>query len=218
MLGQCTTSVTSLTLTVERYLCTVFSMKPDIRMTPRLATLTITINWLLATSMTSAAFVFHMYRKNYLCIPFNFGDHLPIETIYSLALGAIGLTLYLATIPLYIHIYVVVKRSSEQMGVKRESTLAKRIAILVGTNLVFFFTPVISLGGWMILSNSSSYDMMSNYSRIAIEEWIPLYCLSINSCLNPLVHAFRSDKFKTALRKNLSFRTSNTSHVTPAAQ
>ena len=60
VLGQCTTSVTSLALTVERYLFIVFSMKPDIRMTPRLATLTITINWLLATSMMSAAFVFHM--------------------------------------------------------------------------------------------------------------------------------------------------------------
>ena len=216
VLGQCTTSVTSVALTVERYLCIVFSMKPHIRMTPRLTVLTIAFNWLFAASMASVAFFFHMYRNNYVCIPISFKDRFPIQTSYTLALGSMGLVLYLATIPLYIHIYMVVKRSSEQMGVKRESTLARRIAILVGTNLVFFFTPVLSLGGWVLFRNSSIYD--TNYSKYVIEEWVPLYCLSINSCLNPLLHAFRNDKFKTALKKNLSFRTSNRNHVIPAAQ
>ena len=216
VLGQCTTSVTSVALTVERYLCIVFSMKPHIRMTLRLTVLTIAFNWLFAASMASVAFFFHMYRNNYVCIPISFKDRFPIQTSYTLALGSIGLVLYLATIPLYIHIYMVVKRSSEQMGVKRESTLARRIAILVGTNLVFFFTPVLSLGGWVLFRNSSIYD--TNYSKYVIEEWVPLYCLSINSCLNPLLHAFRNDKFKTALKKNLSFRTSNRNHVIPAAQ
>jgi len=41
------------------------------------------------------------------------------------------------------------------MGVKRESTLAKGIAILVGTNLVFIVLPILSLGAWKLLVNSS---------------------------------------------------------------
>ena len=56
---------------------------------------------------------------------------------------------FLCTIPLYIHIYIVVKKSSIQMGVKREGVLARKLALLVFTNLVFSviplsLTPVIS--------------------------------------------------------------------------
>ncbi|XP_078361862.1 thyrotropin receptor-like [Oculina patagonica] len=216
ILGQCTTSITSVALTLERYLCIVFSMKPDIRMTPRLASRAIAFNWIVAASLMSAALYLKMYRRNYLCIPIIYDENLPNETRYTIAMGSIGIILYLVTIPLYVHIYLVVKRSSQQMGVQRESTLAKRIAVLVGTNLVFFFMPVLSLGAWMILIKSSN-ENISIYSRSAVEEWIPLYCLSVNSCLNPLVHAFRNDKFKQALRKILPF-TCNTSRVTPATQ
>lgn len=99
------------------------------------------------------------------------------------------------------------------MGVKRESTLAKRIALLVMSNLVFFFIPVLALGVWIIFVGNSRDDLLSFYARSAIQDLIPLYCLSINSCLNPLVHALRNDKFKTALKKNLSV-TGYTNHVT----
>ncbi len=135
----------------------------------------------------------------------------PTETRYTIAMGSTGITLYLVTIPLYVHIYKVVKRSSQQMGVQRESTLAKRIAVLVGTNLVFFFLPILSLGIWALVVQSST-GMLST----AIEVWIPQYCLIINSCLNPLVHAFRNDKFKNALKRNLKCNPSNV--TAPAVQ
>ena len=50
----------------------------------------------------------------------------------------------------------------------------------------------------------SSFAMLPVYSRTAIEDWIPFYCLSINSCLNPLVHAFRNGKFKNALKQKFA--------------
>lgn len=213
VLGQCTTSIISVALTVDRYLCIVFSMKPDIRITPRLAALTIVFNWLLAASLMFVGHYFKMFRKTYLCLPISFQQHFPSETVYTLALGSTGITLYLSTIPMYVHIYRVVKRSSQQMGVKRESTLAKRIALLVMSNLVFFFIPVLALSVWIIFVGNSRDDLLSFYARSAIQDLIPLYCLSINSCLNPLVHALRNDKFKTALKKNLSV-TGYTNHVT----
>ena len=217
VLEQCTTSITSVALTVERYLCIVFSMKPDIRVTPRLASLAVVVNWIFATLFMSVALYFNIYRLNYLCIPMIYDMRFPIATHYSIALGSIALTLYLVTIPLYAHIYTVVKRSSQQMGVQRESTLAKRISILVGTNMLFFFLPIISLGAWKLLVNSSHQMQQSIYFRRAISDWIPQYCLTMNSCLNPLVHAFRSDKFKNALKRKLPLRF-NTSKVTPVTQ
>ncbi|XP_078370379.1 uncharacterized protein LOC144653830 [Oculina patagonica] len=214
VLGQCTTSITSVALTIERYLCIVFSMKPDIRMTPRLASLAIAFNWVIAVSMMSIAHYLDIYPKNFLCIPVTYDTlRLPRETRYTIAMGSAGITLYLVTIPLYVHIYRVVKQSSQQMGVQRESTLAKRIAVLVGTNLVFFFMPIILLAAWNLLVTSG--HNLSIFSRRAIDEWIPLYCLSINSCLNPLVHAFRNDKFKNALKRNLPSRCKR-NHITPA--
>ena len=212
MLGQCTSSITSVALTLERYLCIVFAMKPDIRMTPRLASLAIAFNWVAASSFMSIAHYFKIYRRNVLCIPIIYDSSLPIETRYSIALGSIGIALYLLTIPMHIHIYMVVKRSSQQMGVQRESTLAKRIAILVGTNLVFFLTPILLLGVWRLLVSDRQQMLLSIYFRKAIGEWIPQYCLCINSCLNPLVHAFRNDKFKNALKWKIPLR-NNTSNV-----
>ena len=217
VLGQCTASITSVALTLERYLCIVFSMKPNIRMTPRLSLLAIALSWVFAISMMSLAYYFKIYRRNYICIPTVYDSNLPIETLYSIVMGSTGVTFYLLTIPLYIHIYTVVKRSSQQMGVQRESALAKRIAVLVGTNLVFFFIPVISLGAWRVFVDDTHQMQFSIYVRKAIGEWIPQYCLIINSCLNPLVHAFRNEKFKNALKKNLPFRR-NTGNVAPSAQ
>lgn len=217
VLGQCTTSVTSVALTVERYLCIVFSMKPDIRVTRRLAFLAVALNWVFAVLFVSVALYFNIYRLNYLCVPIIYDIRFPIATHYSIALGTIAATLYLVTIPFYVHIYAVVKQSSQQMGVQRESTLAKRIAILVGSNFVFFFIPILSLAAWKLLANSSHQMQQSIYFRRAISDWIPQYCLTINSCLNPLVHAFRNDKFKNALKRKLPLK-GNTSKVTPATQ
>ncbi|KAL9987927.1 hypothetical protein ACROYT_G002312 [Oculina patagonica] len=206
LLGQCTSSITSVALTLERYLCIVFSMKPDIRMTPRLAFLAIAYNWVVAAFMMFIAHYFHIYRRTLICIPVALDTlHYPIETYYTFALVSGGISLYLVTIPMYVHIYWVVKRSSQQMGVQRESTLAKRIAILVGTNLVFFFTPIISLGVLALFTQSTG-EM----------QWMTPFSLIINSCLNPLVHAFRNDKFKNALKRNLPL-TCHASNVTAPA-
>ena len=66
----------------------------------------------------------------------------------------------------------------------------------------------------------SSFAMLPVYSRTAIEDWIPFYCLSINSCLNPLVHAFiiRNDKFKNALKQKCALVECNSGIVAPAGQ
>ena len=146
LLGQVTSAFTSLALTIERYLCIVFSMKPDIRLTPRLASLTIAFNWCFAVCTMSVAIYFDLYFNNHFCLPIGFSKlYSPTVLSYTLFFVISLVTFYLLTIPLYVHIYIVVKRSSQQKGVKRESALAKRIGILVGSNLVFFFAPVLTI-------------------------------------------------------------------------
>lgn len=72
VLVQCATSIASVALTVERYLCIVFSMKPDIRMTPTLAFLALSFNWVVAAFMMSMAHYFNLYRRNFLCVPITY--------------------------------------------------------------------------------------------------------------------------------------------------
>ncbi|KAL9987922.1 hypothetical protein ACROYT_G002305 [Oculina patagonica] len=117
VLGQLTTSITSVALTLERYLCIVFSMKPGIRMTPRLASLAIAFNWVVAASMMSFAHYFDLYHNTFVCIPVVFDtSRPPVETFYTIALFSLGITLYLVTIPLYVHIYRVVKTIQSANG------------------------------------------------------------------------------------------------------
>jgi len=208
VLGMVTNALTSLALTVERYLCIVFSMKPGIRLTPKLASLTIALNWCFAVSTMSVPIYLDLYKfVSHFCLPILFHS-------YTVFLVASLVTFYFLIIPLYVHIYIVVKKSSQQMGVKRESALAKRIAILVGSNLVFFLTPVLTMSVWSLLLTTGIEIPI--YSNSVIQQWVPVYCLSINACLNPLVHAFRNDKFKNALKNNLSLK-GNMNHVAPAA-
>ncbi|KAL9987923.1 hypothetical protein ACROYT_G002306 [Oculina patagonica] len=93
VLGQCTTSITSVALTLKRYLCIVFSMKPDIRMTPRLASLAIAFNWVVGALVMSIAHYFDIYRRNFLCIPAVFDTlHFPMEARYTIALVSLGIS------------------------------------------------------------------------------------------------------------------------------
>ena len=199
VLGQVTSAFTSLALTIERYLCIVYSMKPDIRLTPRLGSLTIAFNWCFAVCTMSVAIYFDLYFNNHFCLPIGFSKLFsPTVLSYTLFFVISLVTFNLLTIPLYLHIYIAVKRSSQQMRLKRESDLAKRIGILVGGNLVFFFTPVLTMSLWSLVLNSGVEVPI--YSNSVIRQWVPVYCLSINVCLNPFSMLLEMTSSKT-LRK-----------------
>ena len=199
VLGQVTSAFTSLALTIERYLCIVYSMKPDIRLTPRLGSLTIAFNWCFAVCTMSVAIYFDLYFNNHFCLSIGFSKLFsPTVLSYTLFFVISLVTFNLLTIPLYLHIYIAVKRSSQQMRLKRESDLAKRIGILVGSNLVFFFTPVLTMSLWSLVLNSGVEVPI--YSNSVIRQWVPVYCLSINVCLNPFSMLLEMTSSKT-LRK-----------------
>lgn len=101
---------------------------------------------------------------------------------------------------LYIHIFVTAKRAAQSAGVKRESKLAKRISVLVGSNVIFFIVPVLFLGITVI----SGSDLSVREVLGSMMDIIPSFCLSVNSFLNPVIHAFRTEHFKNVLKERLS--------------
>ena len=117
-------------------------------------------------------------------------------TITSVVISAIG---YLPTIPLYIHIFLVVRKSGSQFGIKREAILARRIFLLVGSNLLFLAVP-------MCLSHvaiaTGQMGGFSEKSKFIVVTSTKVICMSINALLNPILYGCRNEKFGKALKKS----------------
>ena len=220
--------ITSILLTVERYLVIVYSMKPDVPMTRKICLICLCVAWCVAIAYSVDA-VFFLSEKEedhnetiynlYFCA--TSGHHVtvtlgingrPVKRPVPLSVisGVFYAFFFLCTIPLYIHIYIVVKKSSIQMGVKREGVLARKLALLVFTNLVFSviplsLTPVISSAAVFTLDFfTPALRTYSSYKAFMIYfVWLPALLLCLNSCLNPLLFAFRHSHFKTQLHQNV---------------
>ena len=123
-------------------------------------------------------------------------------------LGAFYAFLFLCTISLYVHIFIVVKKSSTQIGIKREGALSRKLAVLVFTNLIFSLIPLSltpSVSSRNLLNLDFFKPALRTYSSlqafIIYFVWLPVLLLCLNSCLNPLLFALRHSRFKTQLRK-----------------
>jgi len=105
--------------------------------------------------------------------------------------------IYLAVVAMYIHIYIFVRRTAQNAGIQRETTLAKRISIIVFSNVLFYAFPNLSVvvfsAGDIRLLSDSAVDFV-------LRRWLPPMCLVTNACLNPFLFAFRNEEFLKCLQ------------------
>ena len=93
---------------------------------------------------------------------------------------------------------------------KKELSLARKIAILVLTNFIFFAVPVILILVFSIFAklDSNPFDFegdafQSTVFKISIGQWLPVTCLNINSLLDPFLYAFKHSHFKREIRRRI---------------
>ncbi|XP_031560149.1 lutropin-choriogonadotropic hormone receptor-like [Actinia tenebrosa] len=200
MLGEAGSVITTFLLTLERYLVIVYSLNPDIRISRKMAAVLILVCWLVAIVLTGYALYYNFYRFTFLCIPVRFDIDIFDALIFTIVIVVFALFFYLLTFVFYAHIYVTVKRAAQNAGVNRESKLAKRVALLVFSNIFFFCVPIIVSAFITVLYQQRILKDLSDVVFEVTAKVLPAIFLSLNSFLNPFLHAFRNDRFTQALK------------------
>lgn len=191
MFAQTNSVITAFYLTLERYLTIAFALQPNIRITCPITYVLLVISCVFSIFLTCYALRYNFYAHSFLCMPIS-ANKVSIR-IFTIILGSIGILAYSVSFVLYVHIYIIVKCAAQNAGVRRESRIVKRIAVLVFSNVFFFLFPLLLIGGIALFSE----EPLTTISLV-----ITSLSLTLNSFLNPFIHAFRNDRFQTALKKN----------------
>jgi hypothetical protein len=193
-------------LTVDKFLSIVYCMDPNRKLSRRFSFLLLILCWvgafvyaLTPEFATSSGLI---YSPTLLCT-------LPSTKVNDVAISfGLLVALYLANIPFYGKIFLFVRRSSVRMGVRRDAVLAKKIALLIFTNFVFFAVPMVMMIVFIFvfeiniqIETSRAKDSTAIIWRYIICYWIPVICLCFNSCLNPFLCAYRQRQFRREVKK-----------------
>ena len=198
----------SFILMLEKFLKIVFAMKPELRVGRRTALMFLMFSWILSVTFGVLP-VFEVgnmkYTEEYSVTPLPADAAANGNHTFRLAAGLqiALLMIQFVSFVLYVPIFAVVKKSGANVGVRREGTLAKKIALLIFTSLIFFTVPVI-----MAAFQNQIADKVS-MGRYTFQEfqWLrfvgmmfPMFCLSLSALLNPFLYAVRHPKIIRKMR------------------
>lgn len=203
--AQCVAAATSLLLTIEKYLSIIYCMDPNRRLSKKVAFSSVILLWVLSL----------LYSISPIFGVFGLSLSVPLMCSFPIASGAntflifpsVLIALYLINIPLYVAIFISVRKSGANLGIKRETVILKKIALVVVTNFLLLLTPfilIITLVPTKNIHKSLELDGSKNTQMLLIFGfWFPIACLGFNSCINPILCAFRQGQFLRQIRKAL---------------
>lgn len=200
--GQIVSIKTSLLLTIERFLAIVYCMQPSIRLTRQFAVICAVLTWCLAVAVGVLPLVkISVYTSNTYCIPIRPIKDIPHLYEMSIVLSLWGMLAYFITAPFYVKIFFAVKKTSQRAGVQRDGRLARRIATMVLSNMLFFFFPIVIAFLWL---TTNLKETMSPQSREILTGVLPTLLFSFNAFINPLLYVFRAEKFQKAIKMRIN--------------
>ena len=207
----------SLVLTVEKFLKIVFAMKPDIRIGKRGVVFSLFLSWSLCVTFAVLP-CFDIGHMTYSIIMFvtplptdravRRKDRFEVPVGIAAGVLLVLIIIQLTSFVLYLPIFIVAKRSGANVGIKREAAIAKKIALLVFTNVLFFTLPVVLAVFGAKLWNDVVFRESFNWQYFTLTkvQWLlfvfvalPVLCVNINSIINPFLVALRHPKIKREL-------------------
>ena len=207
--AQINAVLSSFLLTLERYLAIVHCMNPAIRLRRKGSLICLLSFWIVAVAY-SVFPVFRVaglrYHGEFSCmLPFLNGDEVSDTSIFGLTVAVLLVVLYIVSLVLYIPIFRFVKKAGQNAGVQRKAAIAKKMAIMVVTNLLFFILPMVfTLLFVYLYQELAEVFKVNTLAKLQVYfiifSWVPVVFLTINSCLNPFLCAFRHPKFQEEFR------------------
>ncbi|XP_031553041.1 probable glycoprotein hormone G-protein coupled receptor [Actinia tenebrosa] len=204
--GEIVSLVTALLLTIEKYTCIVYCMKPDVRLRKKHTFVVLLVTWIGSFLFAISPYfgIFNLkYSASFMCtMPVTDGKN-PTFIIYPLVIVAVN---YILMLPMYLRIFLYVRRSSAAVGLHRNAALAKQVSIMVGSNFLFFVVPMVLLVVNVFILGSHSDIILDGSSKDHIVYiWLPIMFFGMNSVLNPFLYAFRRKRFQRELIDRICF-------------
>lgn len=203
--AQCVAAVTSLLLIVEKYCSIVYCMNPNRRLSKKVASVCLMSAWGLSLgySLSPLLHVSNLsFSPTMMC-------SFPVSSESDTFLICLGIlvALYISNIPMYAGIFLFVRQSDANLGIKRETAILKKISLVVSTNFVLLLTPLILIITLVPLENIHDVINLNSNKDTQIlfvfGFWFPIACLGLNACINPTLCAFRQGQFIKQIQKIL---------------
>jgi len=172
-------------------------MNNNLRITIKQAYVVNAMAWAVAFSLAMASMLSTDLASgtDLACVPL-FSQYSKYFLLYFLTI--LGL-LYLASITMYCHIYINVKKTAQKTEqFRKDNSLARKIALICLTNICFWIIPL-AITALITFTNLSEYVPFAT-RRILWNTFIQT-SLAMNSCLNPILFSFRTDSFRAELFK-----------------
>jgi len=195
--GQIMSPVLTFVITLERYLAIVHCMNNNLRITIKQAYVVNAMAWAVAFSLAMASMLSTDLASgtDLACVPL-FSQYSKYFLLYFLTI--LGL-LYLASITMYCHIYINVKKTAQKTEqFRKDNSLARKIALICLTNICFWIIPL-AITALITFTKLTEYVPFAT-RRILWNTFIQT-SLAMNSCLNPILFSFRTDSFRAELFK-----------------
>ena len=171
-------------------------MNPDRRLGKKVATMCLVFCWVLSLAYAISP-EFHFLNLSYSATMMCSFPVAGRDTF--LICLCVLVAFYIANIPLYVRIFLFVRHSGSQLGVKREATILKKIALVVGSNFILLLTPMILILTFVPVEDIHDKIKLRsdrhNQILFVFGFWFPIACLGLNSCINPILGAFRQGVF-----------------------
>lgn len=207
IMSQGISAFSSFVVSIERYLAVVYCMYPNIRIFPHVAKGCLAI--VVFISFVFSILPFTVLRSLYVpdshCTPISEPTSSAIE--YMTIPGGLVMIAYFSTLPMYVHMYISVRSSSQMVGIQREGKVARKIALIVLSNMAFFLLPLLLL---TFVNYTALGDIFTIIEKGIFWKTFMYYSFAMNACLNPILFAFRNEKFRQELKRQL--------HLAPAAR
>jgi hypothetical protein len=215
LMSQGISAFSSFVVSIERYLAVVYCINPNIRIFPHVAKacLVVIISVSFVFSILPFTILYGMYVPDSHCTPVSEPTSGAIE--YMTIPGGLVMLAYFSTVPMYVHMYMSVRASSQMVGIQREGKVARKIAFIVFSNMAFFFLPLLIL---TLVNYTALGDVFSDIERGIFWKTFMYYSFSVNACLNPILFAFRNEKFRQELKQQLHLVPSSRVGLTRAQQ